>query len=91
MKQSVSPAIIAVAVIGVLAVIGFFGYRYMSGSNRVSNSAKPPDTTSQMQQRYQSYGQTRPSNRTGMPPGMQYGAGRYGGMRSSSPPGPGGQ
>jgi len=83
MKEKVSPAVAAVIVVVVVAVIGYFGFRTLTGGNRsgVSDSAKPSTTaqTQRMNQQYQNYGQSRGSG-GGM--GSPYGGGQ--GMPGSS-------
>ena len=62
-EQRVSPAMAAVAIVVVLAVVGFLGYRVLGGGNRsgVSDSSRPatPVQSQRMSQQYQNYGQQR--------------------------------
>jgi hypothetical protein len=82
MKQSVNPAVFVVAIVIVVALAGFFGYRMMT-QNRESGP-----TTAQMQQKMQEH-PGRSQNPNGMGSPGSGAAGSYGGY--GGPAGSGGR
>ena len=79
MKQQISPAVIAVAIVVVLAIVGFVGYKVMvgSGKNGTGTTGAPPPEAQKYMDPGKSMGEHyRPS--TGPP------AGYNGGMPGSA-------
>ena len=58
MKEQVSPAVMAVVIVVVLALVGFFGYKMFAKSSGVSEP-KPANVSTDYTQRMQQYNQQR--------------------------------
>ncbi len=60
MKQAVSPVVVAVIAIVVLAAVGYFGYRAVAGGPATGGSRPPAaQDTQKMREQYQNYGEMR--------------------------------